>query len=381
MKVLHIITGLRTGGAEMMLAKLVSHPCLAPSTIAVVSLIKRGPIADLIEAQGVRVHCLGMALGTGGGSAPWKLGRIVRAQPPDVIQGWMYHGNLAALAARAFLPAPVPVAWNIRQSLYSITDEKRLTRSTIRWNARLSRRAQAIIYNTPSSAHQHNAIGFDSQHAVIIPNGFDVHLFQPDTEVRSQIRAQLGYGSNIPIVGMFARYHPMKDHRTFLEAVRLVVAERPNLRVIMVGRGVDASNENLMRWLRAFNLEPYVQLLGERMDVAHLMQAVDVCALSSAWGEGFPNVLGEAMACGVPCVTTDIGGSADIVGDTGVVVSPRDPQALAAGITSLIAHGSTAFLGKKARARIIERFAIESVAQQYAGLYRGLQNDNGRDGI
>ncbi len=381
MKVLHIITGLQTGGAEMMLAKLVSSPYLAPSTLAVISLIKRGPVADLIEAQGVPVHCLDMTLGIGGGTALWRLRRIVRAQSPDIIQGWMYHGNLAALAARAFLPIPMPVAWNIRQSLYSLAHEKILTRSTIRWNARLSGYTQAIIYNAQFSASQHHAIGFHSGKTVVVPNGFDIKCFRPDLEVRGQVRAELGYASGVPVAGMFARYHPMKDHHTFLEAVRLVVAERPDFRVIMVGRGIDADNEDLRKRLDAWGLRSHVRLLGERTDVARLMKAVDVSVLSSAWGEAFPNVLGEAMATGIPCVATDIGSSAEIIGDTGVVVPPRDARALASGMLSIVAGGSAEVLGKRARSRIVERFAIEGVARQYADLYRSLRDNDRRDGV
>ena len=384
MKVLHIITGLETGGAEMMLAKLVSSPYLAPLTLAVISLIKRGPIADFIEAQGIPVHCLNMTrdmAGMGGGVALWRLRRIVRAQSPDVIQGWMYHGNLAAMAARVFLPTPVPVVWNIRQSLYSLAHEKILTRSIIRWSARLSGDPQAIIYNAELSAGQHHAIGFHSRKTVVLPNGFDVNLFRPDPGVRTEVRAEWGCTSDTPVAGMFARYHPMKDHHTFLEAVRLVVAERPDFRVIMVGKGIDINNDNLMKLLRTLGLQPYIRLLGERTDVARLMKAVDVCVLSSAWGEAFPNVLGEAMACGVPCVATDIGSSAEIIGDTGVVVPPRDPQALASGILSVVAGGSAEVLGERARSRIVERFAIEGVAQQYADLYRSLREDHGRDEV
>ncbi len=384
MKVLHIITGLETGGAEMMLAKLVSSPYLAPSTLAVISLIKRGPIADLIEAQGIPVHCLNMTrdmAGMGGGVALWRLRRIVRAQSPDVIQGWMYHGNLAALVARAFLPTWVPVAWNVRQSLCGTAHDKILTKYVIRLNAKVSRYAQAIIYNAQISANQHCAIGFDSKKAVVLPNGFDVNRFRPDPGVRNEVRAEWGYASDIPVVGMFARYHPVKDHHSFLEAVRLVVAERPEFRVIMVGRGIDADNENLRKLLDAWELQSHVRLLGERTDVARLMKAVDVCVLSSAWGEAFPNVLGEAMACGVPCVATDIGSSAEIIGDTGVMVPPRDPQALASGILSVMAGGSAEVLGERARSRIVERFAIEGVAQQYADLYWSLREDYGRNGI
>ncbi|MHB1566956.1 MAG: glycosyltransferase [Acidiferrobacter sp.] len=380
MKVLHIITGLQTGGAEMMLAKLVSSPCLTTSTVAVVSLIRRGPIADLIEAQGIPVYGLGMTSGIGGGAAVWRLRRVVRALRPELIQGWMYHGNLGALAARAFLPTWVPVAWNVRQSLYDIVHEKALTRHVIRWNARLSANAQAIIYNARISASQHQAIGFDPQRAVILPNGFDLRRFQPEPEVRNAVRAELGYRSDIPVVGMFARFHPMKDHHTFLEAARLVIAQRPELQVLMIGRGIDADNDSLRQQCDALGLSAHVRLLGERADVSRFMKAVDVCVLSSAWGEAFPNVLGEAMACGIPCVATSIGSSAEIIGDTGVVVPPRDPQALADGMLSVIA-GPARALGERARLRIVDQFAIEGVAQRYADLYRSLRENHGCDAV
>jgi glycosyltransferase involved in cell wall biosynthesis len=240
--------------------------------------------------------------------------------------------------------------------------------------ALLSRRPAAILYNSHISAKQHETLGYHSDKRRIIPNGFDCEVFRPDPDARTRVRNDLGINDNVLVVGLIARYHPMKDHRNFLAAASIFHGFAPDARFVLAGAGVDPRNKNLTTQLEDLGLARHTYLLGERADVAALNASMDIATLSSAWGEGFPNVIGEAMACGVPCVVTDVGDSSFVVGDTGRVVSPRNPEALAHAWRELVEIGWTARhqLGMKARRRIQANFSLDVVVRQYELLYTEL---------
>jgi glycosyltransferase involved in cell wall biosynthesis len=288
----------------------------------------------------------------------------------------MYHGNLAASIAGWFSCGNPPVVWNVRQSLYDIKHERPLTRWVIRANALLSSRADAIVYNSRTSACQHERFRFDASRTRIIPNGFDTEVFRPDEHARGDIRRELGLSDDAILIGMIGRYHPMKDHRNFLNAAGLLGKECPDVLFLLAGNEVDAGNSALGAIIEALGLEGRVFLLGERSDIPQLNATLDIATCSS-WSEGFANVIGEAMSCGVPCVVTDVGDSSLIVGDTGRVVQPRDPEALAKAWHELIALGGYGRheLGERARNRVIECFSLVAVVRQYQDLYESLIGD------
>ena len=212
---------------------------------------------------------------------------------------------------------------------------------------------------------------------VVIPNGFDLEGFKPDSSARVSVRTELGIGPNHPVIGLVARFDPQKDHRSFIDAASILAARLPSAWFVLCGDDVTWDNQELARWIDDAGIRDRVYLLGRRDDIARLLNAFDVASLSSAYGEGFPNVVGEAMACGVPCVVTDVGDSAWIVGDTGRVVPIRDPKALADSWLALVEAGQQArqMLGARARARIIEQFDLEVIAGRYAKLYCELAQD------
>jgi Glycosyltransferase len=372
--VLHVITGLETGGAEMMLYKVLATMRGGAFTGGVVSLLGGGTIRPRVERLGVPVDSLAMDRGTPSVAALFRLRRLMGGMRPDLVQGWMYHGNLAAMLAPGMGGRRVPVVWNVRQTLYDPDKESRLTRWVIRANAWLSSRASVIVYNSRTSAKQHEAFGFDPSRTLIIPNGFDTGVFHPDAAARAAVRHELGVGDEEFLFGLVGRYHPMKDHRTFLDAAAILCRERAGVRFLLVGTNVDEANPELRGMIAERGLDPHVILLGERHDTPRLTTALDVATSSSAWGEGFANVVGEAMSCGVPCVVTDIGDSAWIVGDTGLVVGPRDPAALATAWAKLADLGreQLAALGARARERVVTQFALGPVVQQYEDLYERL---------
>ena len=361
------------GGAEMMLFKVLSQTDPESFSHKVLSLMDKGTLARSIETLDVPVYTLGIR--QGGVPTPvsiWKLVDLVRKLRPNILQGWMYHGNLAALFAGAMIPGQAKVVWNIRQSIYALRKEKKLTSLLIRFGARFSSKPVRIIYNSRVSLGQHARIGYSAKKSLVIPNGFDCERFMPDKKIRAGFRASLGLDNDGIVIGLIARYHPMKDHANFLRAAGILKKRCPDVHFAMAGRCIDQNNDKIVAQIRHAGIDGQTHLLGERRDIPEAMAALDIASSSSAWAEAFPNVIGEAMACGVPCVVTDVGDSAWIVGDTGIVVPPQNPEALAKGWETLIKMRQTdrAKLGKAARDRIKDKYSLPRITRLYETLYK-----------
>ncbi len=378
MKIVYIITDLSTGGAQMMLYKLLSRISRERFTPVVISLMDRGTVGDRIESLGIQVYPIGMKQGKPTPASVWRFLRTIRQLQPDLIQGWMYHGNLAAQLARGFIPKPVSILWNIRNSLYSLDYEKTGTADVIKLCAKVSTLPKKIIYVSHVSANQHEKIGYRANKTLVIPNGFDTEIFVPSSEAINSVRLELNVPLNTILIGLIGRYHPMKDHANFLKAAALFLKKYPGMAVqfVLAGDGVDSNNQSLWTLVKDLGLIDRIHLVGERHDIPRLTAALDIASSSSSYGEGFANVLGEAMSCGVPCVVTDVGDSAWIVDETGRVVPPRNPEALAIAWKELIDLGveGRAVLGKAARARVIEHFSLDSVVGQYEALYESVSS-------
>ncbi|HEX8474626.1 MAG TPA: glycosyltransferase [Pyrinomonadaceae bacterium] len=371
-KILHIINDLSVGGAEMMLFKLLSGAEARRSTSAVISLGRRSKLDARIEALNIPVFNMGMKPATI--PTPRQMQRLlatVRRLKPDLVQGWMYHGSLAAQLCEFTVARRTPVLWAIHSCNNDLTLEKRLTSAIIRLCGRLSARPSKIIYVSEASRRQHEAMGYCREKSHIITNGFDTAQFAPSAQARAAVRAELGVRDDQFLIGLVGRFHPMKDHLNFLRAASLLSEDNHTARFLLAGREVDSDNQTLGRLLARWNLEGRVHLLGERGDTHNLIAALDVCSLSSSHGESFPLVVGEAMACGVPCVVTDVGDAAKLVGTTGLVVPPRNPKALAHAWRELIRLGPSgrAQLGEAARERVRENFLLAPVIAQYETLW------------
>ena len=222
---------------------------------------------------------------------------------------------------------------------------------------------------------QHERIGFKKSSSLVIPNGFELDIFKPDAELRKQGRIKLNIPPDFLLIGYVARFHPMKDHATMFRAVRKVVDERCNTRFVFVGRQMNIRNAEVTALIEALKLEKYVILLGERSDLNRIMNTFDLLVSSSAWGEGFPNVVGEAMATGIPCVVTDVGDSSHVVGEFGAVVPPANSSILADTILDVLASEEKSFkdLATQRRKRIASLFSAEQVSDSYLELYRKLK--------
>lgn len=370
LRVLFVTTGLGTGGAERMLVNLLESLGRRGVECRTISLLDAGSQGGTIRGLGVVVDELRIDRLAGLLAAPFRIARVMWSFRPDVVQGWMYHGNLGATIAW-LLGRRCRLFWGIRQTLYGLSLERWLTRQLIRLGAVLSRLPQRLIYNSRLSAEQHGAIGYAADRAMVIPNGFDLLRFHPDAVRRRRKRTELGLAPDGLVVGVVARNHPMKDHRSLVEAAVRVRQDLPGVLFLLAGSGIDRSNARLVRLIAGHELEGNFVLLGEVRDTENLYPAMDVCALSSSWGEAFPNVLGEAMASGVPCVATDVGEAPMILGDTGTTVPSRDSAALAEAISRMLGLDDAARrqLGERARERIARLFSLDAVCDAYLSQY------------
>lgn len=371
----HVTTSLNLGGAQAMLVKLIEAGAGSDrNESSVVSLIRPGVMLPALREAGCGVYSLGMRRGLVGPLGLMRLLRVTARLNPDVIQGWMYHGNLAASVAGFVHGQHVPVVWNVRHSLCDPNVETVMTRSLLALSARMSRSAAAIIYNSQAAAREHAAIGFASDRATYIPNGFDCDHYRPDPNRRGYLGALFGIPEGATVVAIVARLHPMKDHAMLVRAVAQARAAGRKLHLLMVGTDLDNLPPALARLIAETLPDGSVTLASERHDVADWLPAVDILALSSAWGEAFPNILGEAMACGLACVATDVGDCSAILGDTGLTVPARDAEAMAAALVRMADLGAVgrANMGEAARQRVVNLFELQRVALQYRRLYAAL---------
>ena len=373
-RIVHIITGLPTGGSQTMLAKLLSAMDSEAWAPTVISLRDEGVMGKKLASEGFSVRALGMREHPSDIAALARLARWLRELRPAIVQTWLYHADLFGGLAASWA-GRLPVLWNIRQSNL---DPKGNRRSTI-WIARvcavLSRRLpRRIVCCSEASRRVHAALGYDERRMVVIPNGFDLTQFRPNAKARESIRRSIGVAADAPLIGHVARFDPQKDHETFVEAARILQQSHPQAHFLLCGEGIDTKNLKLVGLIERAAIASHCHLLGRRDDIPSLMSALDVAALSSAYGEGFPNVLGEAMACAVPCVATDVGECRAIVGDTGRIVPPRDSPALAAAWRELIESGpeTRRILAAEARARIERHFALPPMIEHYQTLYAQL---------
>ena len=381
-RIVHLINDLSIGGAEMMLYKLLSRTDREHFDPFVISLNGSGKLGNMFTELNIPVQNIDLKSLPFRSLAMLQLVRITRRLKPDLIQGWMYHGNVAAQLAATFVTPRVSVLWNIRQSLYSLGDEKPATARTIRFGAYLSPLPARIINNSHDSVSQHKAIGYDDSRTVVIPNGFDTESFSPSASARLSVRAELGIPLDAVVVGRFGRYHKTKDHETFLRAAALILKNHPATQFLLAGKDIDWNNGELRSLAQQLGLVERIHLLGERLDMPRLTSALDV-AVSSSQAEGFPNVIGEAMACAVPCVVTDVGDSRRIVGEPSQVVPSRQPEMLSLACEELIGLGVEARrqISEVARRHIIANYSLKAVVEQYESLYHQVFAERSRSQV
>jgi glycosyltransferase involved in cell wall biosynthesis len=351
-----------------MLTKVLERMRLDRYPTTVVSLTDRGRLADRIERLGIRVVSLGLRPGVTALAGVFTLARVLRQERPAVVQTWLYHSDLIGFLAARLARRP-PVAWNVQCTELDPRDHPWSLRWLLAALARLSPRTSAIVVNSQAGREANARLGYRPPRWELIPNGFDLVRFAPQPAARDDVRAELGLPAEAMLVGLVARFHVMKDHGTFLRAAARLRERRRDVHFLLIGRQVDTSNAALVSLVRSLGLEAAAHLLGERDDVPRLTAALDIATCSS-YSEGSPNTIGEAMACGVPCVSTDVGDCRAVLGDVGVIVPPRQPDALADGWQGLLDRTTAErrALGLAARARVEAHFDIDAVARRYEAL-------------
>ena len=368
-KIVHVITNLGPGGAEMMLYKLVAgmDPCRFENEV--ISMVDPGAASDPLRGRGVRVRNLGMSRTSPSPMALFQLIQWLRRLRPAVVQTWMYHADLIAGIAARYAGRP-PVVWGIHNNNLERNLIKPRTFLVARACARLSGVVPTRIVCCSHAAQQlHSAFGYAADKIEIIPNGFDVNEFKPDPGARLSVRRELGLFPDTFIIGLTSRYHPLKDIPNFLDAAARLVARFSNVHFVFCGKGLTQENEELYSSLDAAGLLRNCHLLGVRGDMPRLLASFDI-ATNPSLSEAFPLAVGEAMASGVPCVATNTGDSAQLIGDCGRIVPIRDPQALTEAWAELISSpDDRRRLGIAARRRIEKLYSLPAIVRRYEDLY------------
>jgi glycosyltransferase involved in cell wall biosynthesis len=373
MKILHIITGLSNGGAEGVLYRLCKYDGQAEHIV--VSMMDEGKYGRLLKKEGVNVHYLNLPAGKVTFSALSKLYRLIRMLKPDVVQTWMYHADLIG-GVVAKLAGVKKVFWNVRHTTLESGKSKRSTILIAKLCAKLSGFIpEQIIYCAHEAQAIHKNLGYKKGKAKVIGNGYDLALFDQNVQFREMILNEFSISNKEVLLGMVGRYDPQKDHSNLISALGIVKQKGFEFKLLLIGKQLDDSNDELLEQINSESVSDNIRLLGQRTDIPSVMNALDIHVLSSSFGEAFPNVLAEAMACGTPCVTTDIGDAALIVGNTGWVVPPKDMQALANAIMQAIKEKQENHLAwlnrqKECRERIVDNFSIEKMIDAYHRVWK-----------
>lgn len=371
--VVHAITGLGRGGAERMLLRLVTHP-EDDVRHTVISLQDGGAYGEEMRKAGVAVHCLGMSRsGLPSPMAFLKLVAHLRNEKPDILQTWLYHADLLGLLAGRLAGVP-HIVWGLRCSAMEMAAYRRSSGMVLRALARLSSFPDLVLANSRAGIADHRALGYRPKAWGYIPNGFDLAEWRPDPGAKAELRIKLDLPPDRLLAGLVARFDPQKDHATFLAAAADVAKARPDVSFLLAGLGVEADRSPFAEAAAHPPLAGRLHCLGDSEDLQRLMPGLDVLVLSSAWGEGFPNVIGEAMASAVPCVTTDVGDAAAIVGETGLSVPIGDARAMAMAILAELGLPTEERFrrGAAARERISRLYSIQHVVDEYRRLYHHL---------
>ena len=367
--IVHVITELGSGGAERILTRVVlaAHSRTACRQV-VVSLMDEGFYGAALRSAGIELHCLRMRRGVPSLRAVLTLAHVLRRHKPDVVMTWLYHSDLLGLLASLLAGLGTRrVVWNVRCSDLDISQSPASTRLVVRTLARLSALPAAVATNSWSGQRHHAIIGYRPRRWVVLPNGFDPGEWRPDASDRRRVRLELGLAEHSTAIGMVARADPQKDHATFFAAAERLYTEDRGLWFILIGRGTEGLTVPA-------TLAGRMKVLGERQDIQRLLRGLDVFVLSSAYSEGFPNAIGEAMATGLPCVVTDVGDSKIVVGDSGLVVPRRNADELARALETVIIEsiGKRNERGRRARERIERHFRQDAMVARYVDLWRSM---------
>jgi glycosyltransferase involved in cell wall biosynthesis len=371
--IIFLIRSLNIGGAERQLVELVKGLDNNYFNITVGLFYNEGALIEEIKRM-PRIHVISLNK-----SGRWDVIRfafrfikLLKALQPDIVYSFLPDANIVGLIAGR-LSGVKRIVWGVRASNMDVRRYDWLARISLRLSAFLSRFPDAIIANSFGGIKFHRNIGYNTNRMMIIQNGIDIDRFKPDHSAGLRVRDEWNIDEETIAIGLVGRLDPMKDHTTFLQAVKIFNQEECSVRFVCIGDGKEPCKSEIHSLCRRLGLNGSIIWAGERYDMTAVYNSMDI-ATSSSFGEGFPNVIGEAMACGVPCVATDVGDSAIIVGETGIVVPPKDPQALADGWRSMLKRldDKSYSIKKMARARIVSHYNSETFIQETTKKFLGL---------
>jgi len=364
MKIVFLIRSLNFGGAERQLVTLAKGLRQRSYDVRVFVFYPGGVLRKELENAGIDVRdfnkkgrwdiCLFL----------WKLIKAFLSEKPDILHGYLIEPNVIALFFKLFRPR-TRVVWGMRATALDYKKYDWFSSWTFRVCRRLSAFADQIIVNSNAGKRFLRVTGFPQKNLIVIQNGIDTDHFRPDSRSRVRTRTAWNIRDEEILIGMVARFDPMKDQENFIEAAHILEKEFPKVRFACIGKGGGTYFNYIERCAERLQLKRKIIWAGEVGDVVSVYNALDIACLSSAFGESFPNVVAEAMACGVPCVATDVGDTAEIIEEFGIVVPPQRPELLASGIRNLIkrleSEGPSLQAG--ARERIVSRFSKDIMVE------------------
>lgn len=368
MKIVHIINGLGDGGAEKTLFKICKYDL--DNKHIVISLKYPEKYFFLLKNLGIQVFSLDANFFSI--HKFFYLIKLLKKLKPDIVQTWLVHSDLiGSIAAR--LAGIKNIIWNIRYSNFEIGKAKFRTILIIKLLSKLSFLIpKSIVIVSKKAKKIYEIEGYDSKKLKFIPNGYNLSILKINKIKKIKFKKKLNIKKNIPLIGNVARYDPKKDHLNLLKALSILQSKKIIFFCILVGSGINKTNLRLVSQIKKLKLSKCLKLLGKKDNIFEIMNGLDLYVQSSSYGEGFPNVVGESMACGTPCVITDVGDAVYIAGKTGFAVPPNNSIKLAEAIEKAINEFRTKKWSSrinKARMRIKKKFEINKMIKSYNKLW------------
>lgn len=371
LKLVHLIIGLDNGGAENMLLKLLSTLDQNKYELIVISMMGEGVLGNLIKQHVSKLYTLNLHEKENRIKKLKKFYNIIKIERPHILQTWMYHADFSGIVIKLLFPN-INLVWNIRHSKFIKHVDKKRTIFLAKICGILSCIPNVIICGSESAYESHLKLYYSKKKMIVVPNGFDLQVFYPDLAVKNSIRDQFHIPREATVFGHVGRYHPLKNHENLLRSFSHLQQKHKECYLILCGNNVDLRNEQLNSLL--FKLElTNVLMLGDRRDIPSIMKSFDALLLPS-FSEGFPNVLGEAMATGLPCIVSDVGDSKSIVGQTGYIIENNDVKGLIDCLERFInlSYSGRQKLSLLARTRITDSFSIQAISRNYDTIYSNL---------
>jgi len=371
MKIVHIITGLNDGGAEHTLFKICKYDNL--NKHIVISLTGPGKYFSLLKKLKIKVYCLNASFFSI--HKFFFLLRLLNLLNPDIVQTWLVHADfVGGIAAR--LASIKKIIWNVRYSDLKLGKAKLTTIIIIKILSKLSYLIpKSIVIASKRAKKIYEIKGYDKKKLRFIPNGYDLSILKPSKFQKINFQKKNKIKKKIPLIGKVARFDLKKDHLNLIKALSLIRSKNVNFSCVLIGTNINQSNIKLVSKIKELKLSNHVKLLGQNDDITKVMNGLDVYIQSSSYGEGFPNVVAEAMSCGTPCVVTDVGDAKFIVGKNGWIVAPNNSIKLAKAIEKALSEIGTSHWSRrcnKARLRIKDNFNIINMIKSYGNLWNNV---------